>query len=126
MHFLPSISVWRSERIDIDTNITHAPMLGINLLQFLQNEIEGKALFLTKDFSHDHSLEVNAASTSEDVSKVHQVGYLCVILTFIISICVISTNTCACVYQARYEAMEWNLSREIFTLCRTFVAQESV
>ncbi|XP_067933134.1 envoplakin-like [Watersipora subatra] len=40
--------------------------------QFLQNEIEGKALFLTKDFSHSHHGEAMSASTPEEVSKIHQ------------------------------------------------------
>ena len=42
-------------------------------LQFLQNEIEGKALFLTKEFNHHHKLEDLAAATSAEVSKIHQV-----------------------------------------------------
>ena len=42
-------------------------------LQFLQNEIEGKALFLTKEFNHHHKLKDLAAATSAEVSKIHQV-----------------------------------------------------
>jgi len=43
------------------------------LIQFLHNEIEGKALYLTKDFNHSHKLEELASSTSEEVREIHQV-----------------------------------------------------